>query len=70
VTTAERLGARWDEEIDLVATTVELDERTILIAVGRRLQLSHFRIDLLEDLRGLRSGVRVEDWAHRPPERW
>jgi hypothetical protein len=34
VTTAERLSARWDEEIDLVAMTVELDERTILIAAG------------------------------------
>jgi hypothetical protein len=41
VTTAERLSARWDEEIDLVATTVELDERTVLIAVGRRFELCH-----------------------------
>jgi hypothetical protein len=37
---AERANARWDEEVDLVAATVELDERTSLIAVGRRLELT------------------------------
>jgi hypothetical protein len=45
--------ARWDEEIDLVTATIELDERTILIAVGRGLELRHPRTNLLVDLRRL-----------------
>jgi hypothetical protein len=60
VTTAERLSARWDEEIDLVATTIELDERTILIAVGRGLELRHPRTNLLVDLRRLTAKSNAE----------
>ena len=44
------LRARWNEEIDHVPTTVELDERPLLVADCRRLQLSHHRRDPLVDL--------------------
>jgi hypothetical protein len=54
------LRARWDEEIDLVAATIELDERTILIAVGRGLELRHPRANLLVDRRRLTAKSHAE----------